>query len=177
MLGKKGNQAALTIAEEGQQRIQALYAIEATITGLPRAPPRRALGPQQTVAGGGWRRSGAGSGKSDLGKALQYALGRWDALVRYLDDGRLSIDNNLAERLLRCIAVTKKNILFLGSDAGGERAAIIYTIAETAKLNGHNPEAYITTVLDRIAKGHLASTIDDLLPWNLTQANQAVVVG
>jgi hypothetical protein len=87
--------------------------------------------------------------------------------VRYLDDGRLSIDNNLAERLLRGIAVTRKNFLFLGSDTGGERAAIIYTIAETAKLNGHNPEGYIATVLDRLAKGHLASKIDELMPWNL----------
>jgi len=94
--------------------------------------------------------------------------------VRYLDDGRLSIDNNLAERLLRGIAVTRKNFLFRGSDTGGERAAIIYTIAETAKLNGHNPEAYIAMVLDRLAKGHFASRIDDLLPWNLTQDSRAV---
>lgn len=64
--------------------------------------------------------------------------------------------------------MTRKNFLFLSSDAGGERAAIIDTIAETAKLNGHNPEAYITTVLDRLAKGHLASRVDDLLPWNLS---------
>ena len=97
--------------------------------------------------------------------------------MRYLDDGRLSIDNNLAERLLRGIAVTRKNFLFLGSDAGGERAAVIYTIAETAKLNGHNPEAYITTVLDRLAKGHLASRIDGLLPWNLSPDGQAVAIG
>lgn len=117
------------------------------------------------------------SGKSDLGKALQYALGRWDALMRYLDDGQLSIDNNLAERLLRGITVTRKNFLFLGGDTGGERAAVIYTIAETAKLNGHNPEAYIATVLDRLAKGHLASRINDLLPWNLSPEAQAVAVG
>ena len=117
------------------------------------------------------------SGKSDLGKALQYALGRWEALMRYLEDGRLSIDNNLAERLLCGIAVTRKNFLFLGSDTGGERAAIVYTIAETAKLNGHNPEAYIATVLDRLAKGHLASRINDLLPWNLSPEGQAVGMG
>ena len=86
-------------------------------------------------------------------------------------------DNNLAERLLRGIAVTRKNFLFLGSDAGGERAAIIYTIAETAKLNSHNPEAYITMVLDRLAKGHLASRIDELLPWKLTPEGQPVGQG
>ncbi|WP_043343406.1 transposase domain-containing protein [Belnapia moabensis] len=85
-------------------------------------------------------------------------------------------DNNLAERLLRGIAVTRKNFLFLGSDAGGERAAVTYTIAETAKLNGLNAEAYITTVLDRLAKGHLASKIEDLLPWTLSPKAQAVTV-
>src|SRR5215218_11018898 len=94
------------------------------------------------------------SGKSALGKALQYALSRWDALTRYVEDGRLSIDNNLAERQLRGIAVTRKNFLFLGSDAGGERAAIVYTVAETAKLNGLDPEAYIAAILDRLARGH-----------------------
>src|ERR1700745_1285378 len=74
-----------------------------------------------------------------LGKALQYGLSRWDALTRYIDDGRLSIDNNLAERLLRGIAVTRKNFLFLGSDSGGDRAAILYTVIETAKLTGLDP--------------------------------------
>ncbi|MFK4046877.1 IS66 family transposase [Roseomonas mucosa] len=170
------------IAEEALRQIQALYAIEAQING---ASPEQRRAARQTSSKprlaalhewmeGQRRRI---SGKSDLDKALQYALGRWDALVRYLDDGRLSIDNNLAERLLRGIAVTRKNFLFLGSDAGGERAAIIYTIAETAKLNGHNPEAYIATVLDRLAKGHLASRIDDLLPWNLSPQDQAVGIG
>ena len=106
------------------------------------------------------------SGKSTLGKALQYALNRWDALARYVEDGRLSIDNNLAERQLRGIAVTRKNFLFLGSDAGGQRAAIIYTVAETAKLNGLDPEAYIAAVLDRLARGHPVSRLDELLPWN-----------
>jgi hypothetical protein len=107
------------------------------------------------------------SGKSTLGKALQYALNRWEALARYPDDGRLSIDNNLAERMLRGIALTRKNFLFLGSDAGGDRAAIIYTVAETAKLNGLDPEAYITTVLDRLAHGHTIGRLDELLPWNI----------
>jgi transposase len=167
------------IAEEALQRIQALYRIEAEINGLPperRRTERQARSAPLLVALHDWMEAQRRrlSSKSDLGKALQYALGRWDALTRYLDDGQLSIDNNLAERLLRGIAVTRKNFLFLGSDAGGERAAIIYTIAETAKLNGHNPEAYITAVLDRLAKGHLASKIDDLLPWNLNPETQAV---
>jgi transposase len=170
------------IAEEALRQIQALYAIEAQITGMPpehRHAQRQARSRPMLAALREWMEEQRRriSGKSDLGKALQYALGRWDALVRYLDDGRLSIDNNLAERLLRGIAVTRKNFLLLGSDAGGDRAAIIYTIAETAKLNGHNPEAYIATVLDRLANGHLASKIDGLLPWNLSTELQTVGIG
>jgi hypothetical protein len=98
------------------------------------------------------------SGTSILGKALQYPLKRWEALARYLEDARLSIDNNLAERLLRRIALMRENSLFLGSAAGGDRAAIIYTVAETAKLNRLDPEACIATVLDRLARGHTTAS-------------------
>ena len=77
-----------------------------------------------------------------MGKALQYGLSRWDALTRYIDDGRLSIDNNLAERLLRGIAVTRKNFLFLGSDSGGDRAAILYTVIETALCRAQHRAVY-----------------------------------
>ena len=160
------------IAEEGLKRIQALYAVEAAINGQPpgqRRETREAQSKPQLDALHAWmlaqrRRL---SGKSALGKALQYALSRWDALTRYIEDGRLSIDNNLSERLLRGIAVTRKNFLFVGSDAGGQRAAIIYTIAETAKLNGLDPEAYIATILDRLARGHPISRLDELLPWKI----------
>jgi transposase len=93
--------------------------------------------------------------------------------LHYLDDGRLSIDNNLAERQLRGIALTRKNFLFLGSDAGGQRAAVIYTIAETAKLNGLDPEAYIAAILDRLARGHHVGRLDELLPWNFKAVLQA----
>ena len=110
------------------------------------------------------------SSKTALGKALQYALGRWEALTRYADDGRLAIDNNLAERLLRGIAVTRKNFLFLGSDKGGDRAAILYTLIETAKLNGLDPEAYLAYAIDQLARGHLASRLSELLPWNCKDA-------
>jgi transposase len=112
------------------------------------------------------------SGKATLSKALQYALNRWDALVRHLEDGRLSIDNNLSERLLRGIAVTRKNYLFVGSDAGGQRAASIYTIAQTAMLNGLDPEAYIAAILDRLAGGHPINRINELLPWNFRPNRQ-----
>jgi hypothetical protein len=117
------------------------------------------------------------SSKSTLSKALHYARSRWEALTRYLEDGRLSIDNNLAERQLRGIALTRKNYLFVGSDAGGQRAAITYTIAETAKLNGLDPEAYITVVLDRLVRGHPASRIHDLLPRNFKADRQAASQG
>jgi transposase len=83
--------------------------------------------------------------------------GSWPALVRRFDDGRLALDNNPAERALRCIAIGRKNYLFVGSDAGGRRAAAIYSLIETAKLNGLNPQHYLADVLARIA---------ELLPWN-----------
>ena len=104
------------------------------------------------------------SAKTILAKAIHYALIRWEALTRYAADGRLGIDNNPAERALRGIAVTRKNFLFLGSDAGGERAAVLYTVLETAKLNGLDPGAYLADILERMAKGHPISRIDELLP-------------
>src|SRR3712207_3849564 len=128
------------IAEEALRRIGELYAIEAAINGQSpeqRRAARQAQSKPLLEALHAWmlQQRRRLSSKSTLGKALQYALSRWDALARYVEDGRLSIDNNLSERLLRGIAVTRKNYLFVGSDAGGQRAAIIYTVAETAKLN------------------------------------------
>jgi transposase len=106
------------------------------------------------------------SRKSDTTKAIGYALGRWDALMRFCDDGHLEIDNNAAERSLRAVVLGRKNYLFAGSDAGGERAAAIYGLIGTAKLNGLNPEAYLREVLSRIAD-HPINRIEELLPWNL----------
>ncbi len=105
------------------------------------------------------------SGKSELAAAFRYTLGRWSALCRCFDDGRLALDNNAAERALRGVAVGRKNYLFAGSDRGGERAAVMYSLIETAKLNGLNPEAYLADVLARIAD-HPAKRIGELLPWN-----------
>ena len=163
------------IAEEALRRIQALYQVEAGITGrscADRQAERQArskplLDDLKTWMQAQRRRA---SSKTALGKALQYALARWEALTRYADDGRLAIDNNLAERLLRGIAVTRKNFLFLGSDKGGDRAAILCTLIETAKLNGLNPEAYLAYAIDQLARGHLASRISELLPWNCKDA-------
>ena len=163
------------IAEEALRRIQDLYAIEADINGRPvdqRRAARQTRSKPLLDAFHTWvvaqrRRL---SGKTPLGKAFQYSLSRWDALTRYVEDGRLSIDNNPAERLLRGIAVSRKNFLFLGSDRGGDRAASIYTIVESAKLSGLNPEAYLATVLDHLAHGHSNHRLHELLPWNLQTA-------
>src|SRR3546814_3940801 len=92
------------------------------------------------------------SGRSDLAAAMRYALARRENLLRYLDDGCLAIDNNPAERALRGIALGRKNYLFAGSDAGGERAAAIYSLIETARLNGLDPQAYLT---DEIGRAHV----------------------
>ena len=107
------------------------------------------------------------SKKSTTAQAIRYALNQWTALTRFLDDGRIEADNNAAERALRTIALGRKNYLFLGSDSGGERAATLYSLLGTAKLNGVNPEKYLTHVFTVIAD-HPNSKIADLLPWNVT---------
>jgi hypothetical protein len=106
------------------------------------------------------------SKKSDTSAAIRYALRLWDALLRYCDDGRIEIDNNAAERALRTVAIGRKNYLFAGSDAGGERAASIYSLVGSAKLNGLDPEAYLRHILERIAD-HPINRIQELLPWNV----------
>jgi len=106
------------------------------------------------------------SRKSVTADAIGYAMNQWTALTRYLDDGRIEIDNNAAERALRTVAIGRKNYLFLGSDTGGERAATMYSLLGTVKLNGVNPEAYLRHVLSVIAD-HPVNRADELLPWNV----------
>jgi transposase len=106
------------------------------------------------------------SKKSDVTAAIHYAIGRWTPLLRYCDDGTLEIDNNAAERALRAVALGRKNYLFAGSNAGGERAASMYSLIGSAKLNELDPEAYLSLVLDRIAD-HPINRIQELLPWNV----------
>ncbi|MCC7123087.1 MAG: IS66 family transposase [Gammaproteobacteria bacterium] len=106
--------------------------------------------------------------KSELAGAIRYALSRWRALTRYRDDGRIEIDNNIAERALRAVALGRKNWLFAGSDAGGERAAAIYSLLGSAKLNGLDPEHYLRYVFERIAE-HPVNRIDELLPWHVAR--------
>jgi transposase len=160
-----------SIADQALQRIAALYAIEAQIRGQPPDVRRRE---RQARAGPlledmrAWLTSMVGrvSAKSELAKAIGYSLTRWRALTRYRDDGRIEIDNNAAERALRGVALGRGNYLFMGSDAGGERAAAIYSLVETAKLNGLDPQAYLREVLMRVAD-HPINRIDELLPWNI----------
>ena len=108
-------------------------------------------------------------GKSDLAKAFRYGLSRWSSFTLFLDDGRVAIDNNAAERGMRPIGVGRRNWLFAGSDTGGETLARAMTVIETAKMNGLNPQAYLTDILSRI-HDHKINRLDELLPWNWTPA-------
>ena len=159
------------VATEALERIGALYAIEKEIRG--RSPEQRREVRNERARPlleslKQWLEAALGklSRKSDTALAVRYALGRWEALVRYVDDGGIEIDNNAAERALRTVALGRKNYLFAGSDAGGERAAAIYSLIGTAKLNDIDPEAYLREVLTRIAD-HPINRIDELLPWKL----------
>jgi hypothetical protein len=163
------------IASEALERIAALYVIEKEIRGRPpderqqiRTTRTRPL--LQSLHECFEVSLTKLSRKSDTTAAIRYALGLWEALTRYCDDGRLEIDNNAAERALRVVALGRKNYLFAGSDTGGERAAAIYSLIGSAKLNGIDPEAYLREVLMRIAD-HPVNRIADLLPWNIAPAD------
>ena len=168
---------ASPIAKELLERIAALFAIEQEIRG--RDPNQRLV-----VRKGRSRplldelkscldtALGRISSKSSLAQAIRYATTRWGALSRFTGDGRLEMSNNAAERAIRPLCLGRKNWLFAGSDAGGHRAAVLYTIIETAKLNGVDPEAYLADVLARIAD-HPANRIDELLPWRWADTPKA----
>lgn len=148
-----------------------LYQIETQIRGKPpdeRKCARQARASPLLESFHRWLQTTLGqvSRKSVLAEAIRYALGRWAALTRYCDEGSLEIDNNAAERALRCVALGRKNYLFVGSDTGGERAAALYSLLGSATLNGLDPQAYLTHVLERIAS-YPINRVDELLPWNV----------
>lgn len=160
------------IAREALDRIGALYDIEREITGRPahlRKAVRQENSKPKVEAFRAWaeRQLTRIPGKGDLAKAFRYGLSRWRSFTLFLDDGRVAIDNNVAERALRPIGVGRRNWLFAGSDAGGETLARAMTIIETAKMNGLDPQAYLADILDRI-HDHMNPRLDELLPWNWT---------
>jgi transposase len=160
------------LATEALQRIAALYAIEATVRGESaeiRLAARRAKSAPLFAELKIWLEQTLArlSGKSELAGAIRYTLSRWQAMTLLLRDGRVCIDNNAAERSMRPMCLGRKNWLFAGSDSGGERAAAAYSLIETAKMNGFDPEDYLRQVLTRIAD-HPVKRVDEWLPWNMT---------
>lgn len=158
------------VAQNALERIGALFDIERSIVGLPpeqRCAVRQALAKPRLEALRDWFDATAKTipAKGELAGAIRYARHRWEALCRYADDGRLEISNNAAENAIRPVALGRKNWLFAGSDAGGDRAAIFYTLIRSAKLNDLEPEAYLRDVLTRIGE-HPVNRLDDLLPWH-----------
>jgi transposase len=160
------------LATEALQRIAALYRIEAMVRGQPadvRLAARAARSAPLLAELRTWleKTQARISGKSDLAGAIRYTLSRWEALTLILRDGRTCIDNNAAERSMRPMCLGRKNWLFAGSDSGGERAAAAYSLIESAKLSGLDPEDYLHQILARIAD-HPVKRVDELLPWKMS---------
>ncbi len=167
------------ICLEAVQRIDALFDIERTINGHPaeaRQATRQTLSAPLMTDLHRWlseQRARLARG-NDVARAIDYLLKRWTAFARFLDDGRICVSNNAAERALRGIALGRKSWLFCGSDRGGQRAAVMYSLIVTAKMNNVDPQAWLADVLARIADQSV-QRLDDLLPWNWTATRAAAV--
>jgi hypothetical protein len=165
--------APAPIASEALKRIAELYEIEADIRGKS-AEERRAVRQQKAEplveALKTWLEKTLVQvpGRSNIAKAIRYALKQWEGLIRFLDDGRIEIDSNTVERAMRPVALTRKNALFAGSDEGAENWAMLASLIETCKLHGVNPEAYFTDVLTKLVNNWPNSRIAELLPWAWT---------
>ncbi len=178
-LFKLAQLAKAPLAAEAVRRIDAIFDVERTINGLPvgqRHAVRQADVAPLVAELEGWMRAERArmSRHADVAKAMDYMLKRWDSFTRFLEDGRICLTNNAAERALRGVALGRKAWLFCGSDRGGERAAAMYSLIVTAKLNDVDPRAWLADTLRRIA-GHPARSLHELLPWNWLppQHNQA----
>ena len=168
--------AKAPLALEAVRRIDAIFDVEREINGLP-AEQRLAVRQEQVVPLVSdletWMRAARAklSRHAEVAKAMDYMLKRWATFTRFLTDGRICLTNNAAERALRGVALGRKSWLFAGSDRGGERAASMYSLIVTAKLNDVDPRAWLADVLARIAD-HPASRLHDLLPWNWKEAQE-----
>jgi len=158
------------IAAMAVRHIAALYAIEADVRGQSpdaRLAARRQLSAPIVEALKPWleKQMSLISSGSTLAIDIRYALNHWDGLKRFLEDGRIELDNNSVERTMRPVALSRKNSLFAGSDDGAENWACIASLVETCKLNSVNPQAYFTDVLTRLVNGWPQQRIDELMPW------------
>jgi transposase len=162
--------AKAPIAIEAVAKMDALFAVERELNGRPAAERRAVRQERLRPLVDGLQvwfiaQRAKLSPQSELAKAITYSLKRWDALTRFLDDGRVCLTNNAAERALRGVALGRANWTFAGSDRGAERAAAIYTLIATCKLNGVDPQAYLADVLARLPD-HPARHVDELMPWH-----------
>jgi transposase len=163
------------VAAEALARIATLYAIDAEVRGQSPEQRRAARQEKSRPVIVDLRRFldaklGQISRKSTLAKAIRYALTRWEGLTRFIDDGRIELDSNTVERAIRPLALNRKNALFAGSDDGGDHWAVIASMIETCKLNGIDPQAWLTDTLTRLAAGHSNLRRDQLMPWNYVPA-------
>jgi len=158
------------VATETLRRIAQLYAVEDEVRGEPADQRRRVRNERSRAIVDDLRhyldaRNRQVSAKAKLGEAIRYALTRWDGLSRFIDDGRIDLDSNAVERSIRPLALNRKNALFAGSDEGGDNWAVIATLIENCKLSDINPHIWLTETLTKIANGHPANAIGDLMPW------------
>ena len=175
---RKGKKPAVIspLALEAVRRIDALFEIERAINGQSakrRWAVRQELSAPLVADLKAWMREQRAklSRGNEVAKAMDYMLKRWSAFTRFLDDGRICLSNNAAERGVRGIALGRKSWLFCGSDRGGERAAVMYSLIVTAKMNDVDPQAWLADVLARIAE-HPVQRLDELLPWNWRKTNE-----
>jgi transposase len=158
------------VAVEVLRRIVLLYAVEDEVRGLPAEQRRAARQERSRIVIDDLcqylkARQRQVSPKAKIGEAINYALTRWDGLSRFLDDGRIDLDSNTVERSIRPLALNRKNALFAGSDEGGDNWAVIATLIENCKLSGINPHTWLTQTLAKLANGHHATRIGELMPW------------